>query len=66
MKIWQSADIKKLRTQYRLSQKALGELLGVSRNYIYYLERGERIPSKTLMLLLDYVSEKLKEQGVKI
>lgn len=45
-----------------LSQKAFGELLGVTRNYIYYLEKGVKEPSKTLKLLLDCI-EKEKGKG---
>ena len=40
-----------------LTQKGLGELLGVSEQHIYYLERGERESSKTLRLLLDCVEK---------
>lgn len=45
-----------------LTQAEFGKLIGVSRNYICYLERGERRPSKTLMLLLDCIEEKEKEK----
>jgi DNA-binding transcriptional regulator YiaG len=59
---WKTEKIKLLRKRLRLSQEAFGEILGVSRNYIYYLERGEREPSKTLRLLLDCI-EKEHEKG---
>jgi len=62
MKSWTPEAIKKLREKYKLSQNSFGECLGVSRNYIYYLERGEKIPSKTLQLLLDCIEEKLKKK----
>ncbi len=65
MKDWKPKDIKRLKIKYGLSQRTLGNLLGVSRNYIYYLERGEKTPSKTLRLLLDCVEEKLKKKGGK-
>jgi transcriptional regulator with XRE-family HTH domain len=65
MKYWKPEDIKNLKKKYKLSQHSLGKLLGVSRNYIYYLERGERMPSETLKLLLDCVEEKLKGKEVK-
>ncbi len=58
---WNPANIKDLRAGLKLSQAAFGELLGVTRNYIAYLERGERIPSKTLMLLLDCIEEKKRK-----
>jgi len=49
--------IKNLRFEMGLSQEAFGKRLGVTRNFIYYLERGERKPSKTLQLLLDCVGK---------
>lgn len=60
---WAPEEIKELREESKLSQKAFGDLLGVTRNFIYYLERGERKPNKTLRLLLDSVKEELKEKG---
>ncbi|MDA8170485.1 MAG: helix-turn-helix transcriptional regulator [Nitrospiraceae bacterium] len=51
-----------MREKYSLSQLALGELTGVSGNYIYLLEKGDRKPGKTLMLLLDRIE---KEIGAK-
>ena len=65
MRKWTSRELKTLRKKYKFSQRALGDLLGVSEQHIYYLERGARIPSKTLKLLLDCVEEKLKKKGVK-
>jgi DNA-binding XRE family transcriptional regulator len=63
MESWKPEDIKRLKNKYSLSQRTLGDLLGVSRNYIYYLERGEKTPSKSLKLLLDCVEEKLSKKG---
>ena len=62
MKRWTPGDIKKLREKYKLSQKKLGELSGVSTNYIYLLEKGVRTSSKTLSLLLDYIEREFKEK----
>jgi transcriptional regulator with XRE-family HTH domain len=62
MKKWTSRELKTLRKKYKLSQRALGDLLGVSEQHIYYLERGARIPSETLKLLLVCVEEKLKKE----
>jgi transcriptional regulator with XRE-family HTH domain len=66
MKKWTSKDIKTLRKKYKLSQKALGDLLGVSEQYIYYLERGLRTPSKTLRLLLDCIEKQFKKEEGKV
>ena len=63
MKQWTSKQIRKLRERHKISQRALGDLLGVSEQHIYYLERGARVPSKTLQILMSFVEEKLKEKG---
>jgi len=63
MKKWLPKDIKDLRERYKLSQRALAELTGVTAHYIYFLEKGVKTPSKILMLLLDCVEEKLKKEG---
>jgi DNA-binding transcriptional regulator YiaG len=60
---WTPKKIKTLRKKYRLSQPALGNLLGVTGNYIYLLEKGVKTPSETLRLLLDCVEKQLKEKG---
>jgi DNA-binding transcriptional regulator YiaG len=62
MRKWIPKDIKNLRKKYKLSQRALGELLGVSTIYIYLLEKGVKTPSKSFKLLLDCVEEKLKKK----
>ncbi|MBT9165314.1 MAG: hypothetical protein DDT23_01331 [candidate division WS2 bacterium] len=67
MKVWTPKDIKVLRKVNRLSQRALSELLGVTENYVYLLEKGVREPSNTLRLLLDCVEERLsKEKGKEV
>ena len=61
MKQWTPNQIKSLRGKYKLSQIKLGNLSGVTTNYIYLLEKGVKEPSKTLKLLLECVEEKLKK-----
>ena len=61
MQPWTPNKIKKLREKNKLSQRAFGELLGVTRMHVYYIERGEKNTSKTLQLLLDCVERKLKK-----
>jgi len=61
MREWTPEEIKRLKQKLKLSQKAFSNLLGVTRQYIYYLERGERLPNKTLKLLLDCVEERTKK-----
>jgi transcriptional regulator with XRE-family HTH domain len=55
--------LKALRKKYKLSQRALGDLIGVTEQYIYYLERGVRTIGKPLKLLLNYVEAELKKKG---
>lgn len=61
MKNWTSKEIKTLREKHSLSQPAFGNLLGVTGNYIYLLEKGVKTPSKTLRLLLDCIEKQFKE-----
>lgn len=61
MKNWTPEEIKELRERFKLSQQALSDSLGVSRNYIYLLEKGVKTPSKTLQLLLNCVEKELKK-----
>ena len=62
MKLWTPKDIKALRKVNRLSQRVLSELLGVTENYVYLLEKGVRTPSKTLRLLLESIEKQLNEK----
>jgi DNA-binding transcriptional regulator YiaG len=63
MKQWLPRDIKNLRNKYKLSQRALAILTGVTTNYIYLLEKGVKTSSNTLSLLLDCVEKELKKKG---
>lgn len=63
MKQWLPKEIKTMRKKYKFSQKALGDLTGVTTNYVYLLEKGVKQPSKTLKRLLDCVEEKYKKGG---
>ncbi len=67
MKAWTPEDIRGMRKRYKLSRSRLANLLGVTGNYVYLLEKGVRQPSKTLRLLLDCIERQLteKEKGGK-
>jgi DNA-binding XRE family transcriptional regulator len=53
MKRWTAKQVKALRSRLGLSQAKMAERIGVSENYVYMLEKGERRPGKFLCLLLD-------------
>jgi DNA-binding XRE family transcriptional regulator len=61
VRLWKPKEIKAFRNSLGLSQVKMGELLGVSDNYVYMLEKGERSPGKSLCLLMDRIkAEKVK------
>jgi DNA-binding transcriptional regulator YiaG len=47
--------VKALRGRLRLSQAKMAELLGVSEDYIFVLEKGTRKPGKHLSLFMNQV-----------
>jgi predicted transcriptional regulator len=56
---WGKEDIRHFREEFDLTQQQLGDLLGVTQNYVFMMEAGLRKPGKPLMLLLDCLKEKL-------
>ena len=65
MKQWNSKELKALRKNYKLSQRAFSALIGVTEQYVYYLERGMRTTGKPLKLLLNYVEAALNKEDKK-
>ncbi len=63
MKKWTPKEIKAFREKLDLYQRELAELLGVTREYVNYLEKGVKKPSKMLRLLLDCVKEKAEKES---
>ncbi len=57
MKTWTPEEIKKFRKQLTLSQKDFATTIGVCRQYINYLEKGVKSPSKTLKILLSLLEQ---------
>lgn len=58
MREWTKEDMKNLRNRLGLSQTAFGDLVGISRIAVYYLEKGVRTPSKTLAILMECIDRK--------
>ena len=63
MKQWTPKQVEKLRKTHKLTRRGLGEMLGVTVSSVYKWERGLKVPSMSLKLLLDCVEAKLKKGG---
>ena len=62
MKNWLPEDIKKLRAEHDLTQATLGKLMGVTRNYIHYVEKGEIQADSSFHIMLDQIEAFLKKE----
>jgi DNA-binding transcriptional regulator YiaG len=62
MKTWEPEEIKIFRKALGLTQAKFADVLGVTRVYVVYLERGDRRPGKTMKRLLDCL-ERHNENG---
>lgn len=58
--MWKKEEIRQFRKQLGLTQKEFAELLGVTREYVVYLERGKKKAGSVLCKLLDCLKEKMK------
>ena len=59
--------------KFKIQRKKLGctqsnfcALLGISQGYLSDLENNIKVPSKSLMLLLDYISESKVNEGLQV
>ncbi len=52
-------DFLKLRKHYRLTQADLADLLKVSKNYICQIETGRKVPSQSLVELVQRIEKEL-------
>jgi len=57
---WSKEKIRALRDRLGLTQLAFGERLGVSGNYVWMMEAGQKVPSTSLSLLLDCIERDTK------
>ena len=55
-------NLKKVRTEKKLSQSALAEMVGVSRNTISSIETGQFNPTAKLALILGIALDKKLEE----
>jgi len=53
MKAWTPEEIRTFRNLLGLTQVKFADMLGVTRVYVVFLERGDRQPGKTMKRLLD-------------
>jgi len=58
MDTWTPERIKELRTGMKLTQESFAQIVGVTRVYVNYLEKGVRTPNKTLCILLTCMEAK--------
>ncbi len=63
MKEWTPDEIKELRVKLKLSQQAFSDLVGVTRRYVIFLEKGVKRPGKTLKILLSRIEQNSKDKG---
>ena len=62
MKSWSPEEIKEFRKSLHLYQKDFAVLIGVSRQYVVYLEKGLKRPGKTLTILLSLLEQRENEE----
>ena len=63
MKQWTPEQIESFRTDYKLTRRAMGELLGVTVSTIYQWERRLRQPSTTAKILLSKIEKEFEDEG---
>ena len=60
---WTKEEIAALRKTMGLTQKAFGDMVGVTSVYVAYLEAGTKSPSKTLSILFDCLKAKQERKA---
>ncbi len=61
MKEWTQVDTSVSQEKAYLYQREMAVRLGVTREYVIYLEKGVKKPSKTLKLFLDCIEREVNE-----
>jgi len=62
MKQWTSEQIESFRKDYKLTRRAMGELLGVTVSTIYQWERKLKQPSTTEKILLSRIEKEFEAE----
>ena len=62
MKQWTSEQIESFRKDYKLTRRAMGELLGVTVSTIYQWERKLKQPSTTARILLSRIEKEFEAE----
>ena len=62
MKQWTSEQIESFRKDYKLTRRAMGELLGVTVSTIYQWERRLKQPSTTAKILLSRIETEFENE----
>ena len=62
MKQWTPEQIESFRKSYKLTRRAMGELLGVTVSTIYQWERRLKQPSKTAKILLSRIEKEFEDE----
>lgn len=57
--MWAPEEIKGFKERHKLTAENMGNILGVTRSYIFLLIKGEKSPSKVLCKLLELMDEKM-------
>ncbi len=60
---WTPEEIRQLRNAMKLTQKAFAVEIGVTREYVNYLEKGVRTPSKIMCILLTDMEKTTKMEA---
>jgi DNA-binding transcriptional regulator YiaG len=63
MKQWTPAQIESFRKDYKLTRRALGELMGVTVSAVFKWERGLKTPSKMAKILLSRIEKEFENEG---
>jgi len=59
---WGPDEIRAFRQKHDLTQRALGDIVGVANTTVYLWEAGKLNPGKPVMILLSHIQEELERK----